>query len=509
MPQRGARRGRGRGRREGPRRQKQRTEDQSIEAALGKSYCRFKKATGVKLGLMYGVEGTVTQNTIDKTTAWLTTNSQYFKEKWKTADTETGAAEMADTLYWIDQGRSEAQSQDVSKLKKTTANNFGRGPNVEGGWEPALNLNSKTSWGFHHDQIARLLLPLRTPDRLDWDDESVRKEFQTVGVKLAADDLHYFLWEGNEPKEDPRRLFDGFLKGEILIKAYFILIDGDFCYIRQANGKPAKMYVTIELIVYLAMLCRYVLSSETQIDAEGVDCAGFYESLLSYLKNSAPRAFREDLIKWWNEQIGSADFDNSDDEGPQSNIADLFSLATYSTSSASASSAPTSSDPQQSSSPAPASSAALPSNAAAPASNANANSNAHAAATTNINAQIGTPISHSQTLPPTQDNQITNAPTGNSSQMSTEPSTVNQNSSSHERSSPNQEPDNMDQDSELPRPPRTTHVTNNRIDSDGELTPQPSDNEEPPQKKSCTELIQSSRGRGRGRGRGRRRGRKS
>jgi hypothetical protein len=45
-------------------------------------------------------------------------------------------------------------------------------------WEPPLDLNRKDQWGFHHPQIARLLVPLiegTSDDEVDRDDSEEAK----------------------------------------------------------------------------------------------------------------------------------------------------------------------------------------------------------------------------------------------------------------------------------------------------------------------------------------------
>ncbi|KAH7919093.1 hypothetical protein BV22DRAFT_1023560, partial [Leucogyrophana mollusca] len=80
--------------------------------------------------------------------------------------------------------------------------------------DPPFKPAERQSLGFNHPICGKLLCPVN----MDWNDASVRDGLCDGTIKAMPADFPHFLYEGEVP--DPEDLFDGWLKGDLLVCAY-------------------------------------------------------------------------------------------------------------------------------------------------------------------------------------------------------------------------------------------------------------------------------------------------
>ncbi|KAI0732444.1 hypothetical protein C8Q72DRAFT_882501 [Fomitopsis betulina] len=173
-------------------------------------------------------------------------------------------------------GRSDARNADISTIKKDI---------------------------FH----CLLLCP---PNLDDVDMSNV----QSGKLVLTTDDLPCFLWAGCVWQRGQGTTFVGFLRGELLISGFLAIhispsaAKGD---IRTTRGGNASLhdisFVTLESVVYVAVLVHFGLSSQPNFSAGNKTdgqflCSDFYHKILD-MANKMTHAEKGDLIDWWNEKI--------------------------------------------------------------------------------------------------------------------------------------------------------------------------------------------------------------
>lgn len=171
-------------------------------------------------------------------------------------------------------GWSEARNTDTASLKKGLAANFNLDPDYDefGHWAPPLNPTTKNAWGPHHPQLLPLVAPVRVPPL---DNEELEK-LKQPGAILSHVHWYAWMWKGRE--QNPQDLDEGFLQGDLLVKAFLWLYFGSVttpvaCRVTAAR-KAGFASATVHSIAYTATLLRYTLSSETR-DRSGFPLGGF------------------------------------------------------------------------------------------------------------------------------------------------------------------------------------------------------------------------------------------
>ncbi|KIO17439.1 hypothetical protein M407DRAFT_12343 [Tulasnella calospora MUT 4182] len=218
----------------------------------------------------------------------------------------------------IDEGWSEARNTDTASLKKGFAVNFNLDADYDkyGHWVPPLNPTKRHLWGPVHRQLFPLIVPY-----------SELESLKQAGATVSHDHWYDWMWKGR--KHDPENLDEGFLQGDLLIKAFLSVY-----FSSVINPRPSQLATarkggftgaTVHSIAYTATLLRFTLSCEPRID-QTFNSAGFYQHLVQYLEHEDQRELTVDILKWWNRNIFSAGVANTMASEP--NASDTWELAT-------------------------------------------------------------------------------------------------------------------------------------------------------------------------------------
>ncbi|KAI0733109.1 hypothetical protein C8Q72DRAFT_895125 [Fomitopsis betulina] len=194
-------------------------------------------------------------------------------------------------------GRSDARNADISTIKK-----------IYSVGAPALNGNLQR---LRHTKAVVITIPSAAAS-------SVLRismiNIRSGKLVLTTDDLPCFLWAGCVRQRGQGTTFVGFLRGELLISGFLAIhispgaAKGD---IRTTRGGNASLhdisFVTLESVVYIAVLVHFGLSSQPNFSA-GNETDGqflysdFYRKILD-MANKMTHTEKGDLIDWWNENI--------------------------------------------------------------------------------------------------------------------------------------------------------------------------------------------------------------
>ncbi|KAI0269423.1 hypothetical protein BC834DRAFT_968037 [Gloeopeniophorella convolvens] len=234
---------------------------------------------------------------------------------------ENGPMSIADD---IDVGRSKTRNVIIFAVKKTILDWYDFGPT-------GPHVDNKEFRGFRHPIMGRLLCPAA----YKWDDPAVQTALITHDPKYPTQprDWPVFLWENETVDKDT--LFEGFLRGRLLVKTAKQILFGPATANEEPNGrsrhvcagggnsKPRALQhhvrrATSGLIAYGATVVHFALSSQATFYPGGK--AGrwpyekFYNLLVWFIDVKLPKANREELLDWWNLQLFgySTEIDNGD-----------------------------------------------------------------------------------------------------------------------------------------------------------------------------------------------------
>ncbi|KAF8481416.1 hypothetical protein JB92DRAFT_1710502 [Gautieria morchelliformis] len=171
----------------------------------------------------------------------------------------------------MENARANGRGEDIKRIKDLMQSLRS--------FHPALRANDKESRGFNHPQIGRLLVS--APKVRQWDEDEEFRRRVKKGIEIfRPQDFPVFLYE--DDKVDPNNLLSGFLRSEILIRAYRAImigpsaIDGRGTSARatkkgnaQLNNMtdisiPSLSYIAtlvcVPLVyqIYLMAICRYI-----------------------------------------------------------------------------------------------------------------------------------------------------------------------------------------------------------------------------------------------------------
>ncbi|KAF8530729.1 hypothetical protein JB92DRAFT_2694636 [Gautieria morchelliformis] len=177
-------------------------------------------------------------------------------------------------------------------------------------FHPALKTNDKESRGFNHPQIGRLLVSAEKVKEWDEDEEFRRRVKEGVET-FRPQDYPVFLYE--DDKVNPDNLLPGFLRSEILIRAYHAVMIGPSAIngrgtsaraTKKGNAQLNNMTdISIPSISYIATLVHFGLSSQGTFHVGGdlgrFDYHGFYCSIVDLLGDERMVQRRKALLRWW------------------------------------------------------------------------------------------------------------------------------------------------------------------------------------------------------------------
>ncbi|KIO19630.1 hypothetical protein M407DRAFT_11295 [Tulasnella calospora MUT 4182] len=267
------------------RRQRQRDEDQSENASLGRALVRVRQMWGsarepiskaFELPVGDSEKEREAHNYNLKLYEWMTGRSLSLEAQLN-VETDDPWKVVKRIAKEIDAGRAEARNSDTAALKRGIASNFDvlHHENEFGGWNPQLNVKQRNvSWGLHHPQLA----PLLTPIGMDWENEDNRSTLLSPGGIVDPLCWYPFMYEGQTV--DSEDLKQGLFRGDLLVKAMNYVLHRRPDMQHGSRNVAAILGVTevnVELIAYIVTLVKS----------------------LSHMEHE----WLEDLLEWWNNQI--------------------------------------------------------------------------------------------------------------------------------------------------------------------------------------------------------------
>ncbi|KAF8513796.1 hypothetical protein JB92DRAFT_2921992 [Gautieria morchelliformis] len=216
----------------------------------------------------------------------------------------------------MEYARARGRSEDVKRVKDLMQSLRA--------FRPALGADEKKSRGFNHPQIGRLLVSAQKVKQWDEDEEFRRRVKEGIET-FRPQDYPVFLYENDEV--DPDNLLSGFLRSEILVRAYRAVMLGPSAIdgrgigtrirngrgtgTRSRNGNAYLNYMTdisIPSLSYIATVVHFGLSSQKAFYAGGGDLGRFdyqtfYHSVADLLGPERMAQPRKALLRWWKVKI--------------------------------------------------------------------------------------------------------------------------------------------------------------------------------------------------------------
>ncbi|KZO91742.1 hypothetical protein CALVIDRAFT_530567 [Calocera viscosa TUFC12733] len=212
----------------------------------------------------------------------------------------------------VEKGRSEARTEDTSKLKGTIYDILKRifGHDAV----KALDRRRKAGRGFHHDLTGRLL----TPCEMDWDTDEDRRRLKAGEAGEATSALHFpsFMF-GSRYKGSPGHRFKEFMMNDLMLRvalAIFIAPSAatadDVLRSRSNRKGNAELHhmseMTVPSLAYLALQVRFALSAEETFSKGGQDTfdySRFYYSVIELLENDLMKTTTARILEWYNARV--------------------------------------------------------------------------------------------------------------------------------------------------------------------------------------------------------------
>ncbi|EIW80782.1 hypothetical protein CONPUDRAFT_154780 [Coniophora puteana RWD-64-598 SS2] len=222
-------------------------------------------------------------------------------------------------------GRNNARGDDIKVLKDKIFL-----------WRTFLDVPAGAFTGARHllGFQSRATGALLCPVNMDYDDQNIAAGLRNGTIKVTPRDLPKFLWVG-EKVQKADNLFEGFLRGEMLVKAYLTIYISPSAGIyddagsggRQGNAALHNVrHVSLSSIAYVATLVRFVLSATPKWGQRNGDKDPFSETFYNWILKllcEAPAAdavWHDDLLTWWQQRIFGND--GPDDEANAMEVAD-------------------------------------------------------------------------------------------------------------------------------------------------------------------------------------------
>jgi len=212
---------------------------------------------------------------------------------------------VPDVASAMERARNNARREDIKRLKDNINKIFR--------FSTPLG-DAKETRGFHNLEVGELLLPPDLASR--WrTDHQLRQRYQQ-GLE-APNVRNYGIWMYQYHTADPDNLLGGFLRSDGLVRGFHMLFHGPSAVdgrglsaraTKKGNAQLNSMYkVTVASIAYVAALLRFALDSAPTFSVGGThgtfDYHAFYNSLINLLTMPELQGFREELLRWWNQQV--------------------------------------------------------------------------------------------------------------------------------------------------------------------------------------------------------------
>ncbi|KAF8965639.1 hypothetical protein BDZ97DRAFT_2057933 [Flammula alnicola] len=226
----------------------------------------------------------------------------------------------------LDKARSKARASDVGSMK-THIHQWRK-------FEPPIvgNGSKRHLLGFHNMSSGRLLCPASK----NWDNIDIRRGLQDGTVVASPHDFPIFLWK--DEKCSSTDVFNGFLQGEILLKAFLHIFIGPTSAYDSNDGRSTRKgnaaihgirAVSVYSIAYAATIVRFVLSDQSTLNAGSQEkgrwpYSKFYTALIKTMEEMVEEDL-DDLLGWWNDTV-FGDIDETDDEDDAEQATNMASM---------------------------------------------------------------------------------------------------------------------------------------------------------------------------------------
>ncbi|KAI9431146.1 hypothetical protein H4582DRAFT_2085408 [Lactarius indigo] len=214
-----------------------------------------------------------------------------------------GDTDVPDINTALAQGMRAGRSTDIHRLKSNTGRFASKTDTPL-----ALAGDTKSDRGFTNDALGRMLVPIQHLKA--YTDNPVETKIRNglEGYEVTGGDPPAFLYEDPE-NYDPTNLLSGFMRGYFLPR---IRWPRTAMRVPSPNDRPARdsvaklckvQKVTVPIIVYVAMLARFTLSSEPSWTSQDgkFDYQDFADMLFQVFKHDDN--WTEQTIRWWNVEL--------------------------------------------------------------------------------------------------------------------------------------------------------------------------------------------------------------
>ncbi|KAJ3514959.1 hypothetical protein NMY22_g14577 [Coprinellus aureogranulatus] len=236
-----------------------------------------------------------------------------------------GDSEVVNEMYSAtSRGYSNAQSDDISKLKTAVGNwlNEWSDPSIS---HIPLKTTSREGRGLQHDLCGKLLCPID----INWNDLEVREKVRSCEPGHELSMFARALYAGYTG--DPAKLQEGYLRSMLLVKVYRHIFtspssaqDIDALAENDENAAPPKKKsrtskgrcvvqlnmmsrVTPRSIAYAAVQLLFALSNAAQWceESEGLVYRDVYYEIVDFLspEDDDTKKLVRELLDWWNKQV--------------------------------------------------------------------------------------------------------------------------------------------------------------------------------------------------------------
>ncbi|KAF8157833.1 hypothetical protein B0H34DRAFT_706322 [Crassisporium funariophilum] len=214
----------------------------------------------------------------------------------------------------LDQARSKARAADVGTMKQHVHRWRDFVPPIDA-------VDSRHRLGFHNMTTGYLLCPCD----LNWNDLSIQKSLQEGTRKVQPKDFPLFLWKSE--RVSATDFFDGFMQGDMILKAFLHIFIGPSAAHSSASGRSTRKgnaalhgirTVSIYSIAYAATIFRFVISDQSVLSQGGSGKGRwpykeFYDALVNAMKDMEDDDLA-DLLDWWQDTVFGGLEEEAEDE---------------------------------------------------------------------------------------------------------------------------------------------------------------------------------------------------
>ncbi|KAH8977902.1 hypothetical protein EDB86DRAFT_3091303 [Lactarius hatsudake] len=205
-------------------------------------------------------------------------------------------------------GMQAGRSTDIHRLKTNTGRLASKTDTPL-----ALGGDTKSDRGFSNDALGRMLVPIQHFKAYTDNPVETKIRDGVEGYEVTGGDPPAFLYEDPE-NYDPTNLLSGFMRGYFLPRCLRAIFTGPRMAMRvpSPNDRPARDSVAklckvekvmVPIIVYVAMLARFTLSSQPAWSGQDgkFDYQDFADMLFQVFKHDDD--WTEQTIRWWNVEL--------------------------------------------------------------------------------------------------------------------------------------------------------------------------------------------------------------